>query len=76
MAEVMFAGREHCAGEGEERCLHRLLRAPAHHPQTGSTVAFTALPGLLGRICSSSSLVWTPHNASIHSFLLGHVRYF
>lgn len=30
-AEVMFAGREHCAEEGEERCLHRLLRAPAHH---------------------------------------------
>lgn len=60
-AEVMFAGREHRAGEGEERCLQSLLRAPARHPQTGSTVAFTALPGLLGRVCSSSSLVWTPH---------------
>lgn len=63
MAEGMFAGREHRAGEGEEPCLQSLLRAPAHHPQTGSTVSFTALPGLLGRVRSSPSLVRTPTRA-------------
>lgn len=78
MAEVMFAGREHCAGKGEERCRHCLLRLlPIDHKLNAQLLSQLFLDFLMGKEYVTLPAFYQPHICmDLHFYLHGHLRYF